>query len=513
MVEPGRVRGLEDHLRESTRQSTQVLPASEQRVVAKVENQVARVVGPLVSHPRIRLLAAISGGPDSMASLYALQRIRGRLHFELAAAHLNHGIRGLESDRDERFVRELCDQLKIDLVVERAYGLRSANLEERARELRYEFLNRAADTLDAQFIVVGHHQDDQAETVLLRLLRGAGIAGLAAMAEFGPGRLVRPLLSLDRATILAYLQAIGAGYVLDSSNLESGVLRNRVRAALLPQIAREYSPGIARRLAELAAEMRELNSFIEAEGSRELDRRLLPQAVTCQASPCRMDLDEFGSLSPALARGVIRELIRRCVGDLRRIERVHIDSMWRLAVGDNTCAAVLLPRRWRFRREYDTAILERRLLGVRTSSGCETEVRLTPGANALTPSGAILTIRELTVQQPFFPTRPWHPPSRFEAYIDAASAPMLTSRCFRPGDRIRPLGLSGSKKIHDVFVDYKVSAESRRLWPLVMSGDDVIWIPGLVRSRIALVTPESKKVLHLRADSLPDHPKVRLPQL
>ncbi|MBV8055649.1 MAG: tRNA lysidine(34) synthetase TilS, partial [Deltaproteobacteria bacterium] len=241
-------------MRESSRKVTDSLSAAARKAIALVENTVARVMAGLRSGAHDRLLAAISGGPDSVAALYALQRIRGRAGYQLAAAHLNHGLRGSESDRDEKFVRELCGRLDIELVVERACGLKPANLEERARELRYEFLNRTADALKAQFIVLGHHQDDQAETILLRLLRGAGIAGLAAMAEWGPGRLVRPLLSLNRVAILAYLAAIGADYVVDSSNLDFAALRNRVRTGLLPQLARDYSPGIARRLAELASE-------------------------------------------------------------------------------------------------------------------------------------------------------------------------------------------------------------------------------------------------------------------
>ena len=182
--------------------------------------------------------------------LHALHRIRVRSSLEIAAAHLNHGIRGPESDRDEQFVRELCARLELELIVERAKGLQPINLEERARDMRYEFLNRAADSLDAQFIVVGHHQDDQAETVLLRLLRGTGVAGLAAMTEFGPGRLVRPLLSLKRDTILAYLEAIDADYLIDSSNQDERAVRNRVRASLLPHLARDYSPRITDRNAD-----------------------------------------------------------------------------------------------------------------------------------------------------------------------------------------------------------------------------------------------------------------------
>jgi len=513
MVEAKHSRKVDDRLRESRGSPTSSLSAAARRTITAVERRVAEVVARLPSRPRKRLLVAISGGPDSVATLHALRRIRSRFNFELAAAHLNHGIRGPESDRDERFVRELCRRLQIELVVERAHGLKPANLEERARQLRYDFLNRTADALGAQFIVLGHHQDDQAETVLLRLLRGAGVAGLMAMAELGPGRLVRPLLSLDRAAILAYLKAIGADYVVDSSNLEERALRNRVRAVLLPHLARDYSPGIARRLAELASEMSDFDSFIRQEACRSLDTLLIEP--TNPASSCRIDLRGFESISPALARAIMRELIRHRVGDLRRVERVHIDGMCHLARCKNPSATVTLPRGWRFRREYDTAILEHVApIGTSdTSAAGGGEVTLVPGENPLSAGGATLMVREITAEDPCFPVAPWHPPTRFEAYFDAAKVPVLSARPFRPGDRIRPLGVCGSRKVHDAFVDYKLKVASRRSWPLVVSGDEVIWIPGLVRSAAALVTPASKKILHLRADSLPDGLKRRLPGL
>ncbi len=505
--------GQHNRLRQGRGKVAGSLSVAAQKAITTVESTVAGVVARLPSGTPDRLLVAVSGGPDSVTALHALQRIRSRYGFQLAAAHFNHNLRGPESDRDERFVRELCGRLGVELVVERAYGLKPANLEERARELRYEFLHRTADAVKAQFIVLGHHRDDQAETVLLRLLRGAGIAGLAAMAELGPGQLMRPLLSLGRIAILKYLAAIGAAYVIDSSNFEGRALRNRVRARLLPQLAREYSPGIARRLTELASEMREASNFIEAAACRSLDQRLIAAADMDQGSSWRMAVRGFESINHALARAILREFIRRGIGDLRGTERIHIDAMYRTTTGENPSATVTLPRGWRFRREYDTVVLEEHqaLIGRPTVSavGCS-EVGLRPGANVLSTSGFTLTLKEVTAQEPCFPCAPWHPPNRFEAYFDAAEAPALMARGVRAGDRIEPLGLCGTRKIQDVFVDYKVSIASRSSWPLVVSDNKVVWIPGLVRSRVALVTPASKKILHLRADALPHDLKVRL---
>jgi tRNA(Ile)-lysidine synthase len=494
---------------------TGFLSAAAQRSIINFERRVAEVLSRLPVHRGKRLLVGVSGGPDSVAILHALHRLRARLNFELAAAHFNHAIRALESDRDEQFVRELCDRLQIELLAERGPALKPANLEEQARELRYDFLNRAADRLDAQFIVLGHHQDDQAETVLLRLLRGSGVAGLGAMAESGPGRMLRPLLTVDRAEIIRYLKTIGADYVTDSSNFEHRALRNRVRSHLLPTVARDYSPGIARHLAQLASEIRHLNSYIEGTVCQVLDGVLIQPSEMSRRLAWRIKLDKFESMPAAMMSVIMRELIRRCVGTLRGIERTHIDAMCRLVANKRPSCMLMLPRRWRFRREYDTVILE-------SQEGPDTditsvpvgrEVTLVPGENSLTFGGSTLTVRHILAGDSNFPVAPWHPLTRFEAYFDGARVSGLKARCFHAGDRIRPLGLCGSRKVHDVFVDNKVKIADRRSWPLVLSGDEVIWVPGLVRSAAALLTAESKKVLHLRADSLPGELKVRLLEL
>ena len=142
--------------------------------------------------------------------------------------------------------------------------LRFANLEERAREVRREFLIRAAERVGADFVALGHHRDDQAETVLMRLMRGAGAAGMAAMAERGPGKLIRPMLSISRAEIREYLNARAIAFVEDSSNSSRDILRNRIRAELMPMLERDYAPGLGARLVEVADEMRSLDELVSA---------------------------------------------------------------------------------------------------------------------------------------------------------------------------------------------------------------------------------------------------------
>jgi tRNA(Ile)-lysidine synthase len=490
---------------------TSVEPADRvsRRAIIRTESVVSAALDRLKLVRRDRLVVAISGGPDSVALLYVLKRLQEHSPYRLIAAHLNHQLRGAESDNDETFVRSLCGALGIELVVERAMlGGRSANLEERARTVRYEFLNKTADMMAAQHIVLGHHADDQAETVLMRLLRGSGAAGLSAMAETGPGRLFRPLLSLRREALLAYLAAVKADYVLDSSNLAGGALRNRVRVALLPQLEQEYALGLASRLTELASEMRQIDGYITEHARQHLASRLMPVPRSPEA--WYLDLRSFGAIHSAVASAMMREMLRDCIGELRHIERAHISAMCRLAGTGNPSGSIELPRGWRFRRQYQAAVLERRRsAGNQPSYAFELE----PGENVLGSSGLILAMKVLTRGESGFPRYPWHPPTAAEAYVDADVVSSLAVRAWHPGDRIKPIGMRGGRKIQDVFVDRKVPASARTRWPVVVTADEALWIPGLIRSRLGLISRESEKVLHLQAVWLTTDRQVSLPRL
>ena len=214
----------------------------------------------------------------------------------------------------------MCARSGIDLIVERTTGLSAdtPNLEECARDARHAFLNAVAERIGADYIALAHQADDQAETVMMRLLRGTGAAGLAAMAQRGPGRIIRPMLDVTRDEVMAYLESIGEKFVNDSSNQSSAILRNRVRAELMPMLERNYAPGLRGRLVQLAAEMRALDDFIGTAARRELE---------VSASGDGLDLARFAALHPALQAELIRQYIKNASGSLRRIERAHIDAV------------------------------------------------------------------------------------------------------------------------------------------------------------------------------------------
>jgi tRNA(Ile)-lysidine synthase len=471
------------------------------RTISLVERTIAAALVRAGVQPGAGILIALSGGADSVALVHALHRLRDRSGdggYEISAAHLNHRLRGAESDRDEGFVRELCDRLKVNLLVEVADDLAgSSNLEERARTRRYEFLNHAAGRLQASHIAVAHHADDQAETVMLRLLRGSGAAGLAAMNAAGPGRIVRPMLTLRREQILAYLEAIGAACVTDSSNASSAILRNRVRHELLPMLERGYAPKLRRRLAGLADELRALDDYLMGEARRELGHRL--------QSPARLDLAGFATLHPALSRAVLREWLRMGLGDLRRIYRADLERMHELC----SCAApgsiMELSCGWRLRCEYGVAVLEAvdpPVVRMEPGAAVGFELELSSdGVTVVPEAGFTFTAQRSRLADVGFPgAASIARTPRLEAFFDADEiARELCVRGFRRGDRIHPLGMDGTRKVHDVFIDHKLPRARRQTWPLVESRGRILWIPGMVRSRCALVTAATQNLLRFTA--------------
>jgi tRNA(Ile)-lysidine synthase len=462
-----------------------------------VEKKVVDAIDAALSRAGLRrgssILVALSGGADSVALTCALLNLRERLNFRLVAAHLNHQIRGGESDRDEEFVRAMCARLGVDLIVERADGLdasiSTANLEERARDARREFLLRIADRVQADFVALGHHRDDQAETVLMRLMRGAGAAGMAAMAERGPAKIIRPMLSLARAEIREYLTARGIAFVEDSSNSSRDILRNRIRAELLPMLERDYAPGLGRRLVEVADEMCSLDDLVTAIAARELD--------AMRVGGGGLDVSGFGAVNRAVQAVAIRLFLSEQIGSLRRISRAHVEAIRELILEGGPSDSIDLPGGWRAAREYNLLRLvnahehqaENDVFSVAIAAdgttiveaaGFEFEASTIAAADASMPASLSVAI--------------------FDAAKIADAG--LVARNFMQGDRIHPIGMRGTRKVHDVFVDRKLPRARRDRFPIIMIGDTIAWLPGLARGDCALVSKATETALRVKASEI-----------
>ncbi len=466
---------------------------------SSVQKRVHKAIASALERAQVKLGAKVvlglSGGPDSVALLHALLDLKPRFKYELAAAHLNHRIRDAqESDRDEQFVRDKCAALGVELVVENADGLDAdlPNLEERARDARHAFLRRAAGIVGAEFIALAHHGDDQAETVLMRLIRGAGAAGLAAMAERGPGKLIRPMLALTRIEVLDYLRARGIDFVNDSTNLSTAILRNRIRTKLLPMLERDYAPGIRARLPGLAAEMRSLDDLVTRLAAHELETMRIRDGAA-------LDVGHFSAIDPAVQASVIRLYLAERMGGLRKITRAHLESVRRLILEGGPSAGVNIANSWRVEREYNLIRVVRspiRLLSESKSAKPEFSVPLDlDGVTAVAAAGFEFEASTLAAADVSMPE------NLSVALFDAAKIgdSEVVVRNFLAGDRIRPVGMLGARKVKDVFIDRKLPRARRSRYPVVTLAGEVAWVPGLARSRCALVTKATETILRVEA--------------
>jgi tRNA(Ile)-lysidine synthase len=409
---------------------------------------------------------------------------------------LNHRLRGAESDRDEEFVRAMCSRLGVELIVERADGLgaiSSANLEERAREVRHDFLSRAAVSAAADLVALGHHRDDQAETVLMRLMRGAGATGIAAMAERGPGQLVRPMLSISRAEIREYLHARGIPFREDSSNSSRDILRNRIRVELLPMLEREYAPGLAGRLVELAGEMRSLDELVASIAARELGAMRIGGGA--------LDVAGFGALNRAVQAAAIRLYVEERIGSLRKFSRAHIEAIRELILEGGPSASIDIPGGWRAERRYNSFQLVRDGRHGAAHDAATDRFSVAIAARGITIIEAAGFRFEASTMAAAASSMP---DSLLVAMFDAARVADagLVARNFVEGDRIRPLGMRGTRKVHDVLVDRKLPRAMRARFPVVTIGDSIAWLPGLARGDCAIVTKATETIVRVEASEI-----------
>lgn len=297
--------------------------------------------GCLLLRAGVTVVSALSGGPDSVALLDVLLRAARKPGVRVVAAHLDHALRK-DSRADAQFCEELCDRLKIRLRTGRirpaARALREGGLEEAARLTRYSFLRRVAREENASAIVLGHTLDDQAETVLMRLVRGSGALGLSAMKAWD-GELLRPLLDIRRSAVMAHLSAHRLPYRSDPTNDDPAFLRNRVRHELMPLLERKFNPNIAEALGRTARTLAEEHAAL-----REVAAQLLDRAVASAMEGAAFEISVLKSAPEGLAKTALREALRR-FGGLRSVTFVHVEHLWGLVFQGRGGATLPLPGR------------------------------------------------------------------------------------------------------------------------------------------------------------------------
>ncbi len=442
----------------------------------------------LKHYPMLRagdiVVVAVSGGPDSVVLLHALHSLSKELNISLHVAHLNHMIRGNESNIDEVFVCNLAHTYQLPITTKRVDvpAMRTESgmgEEEAARLARYKFLQDTATELGANKIATGHNADDRAESVLLNIIRGCGIDGLGSINPIN-GNIIRPLIQTTRKDIELYIVSNALPYRVDATNLDTTYARNRIRHELLPLLHTEYNPQIKEallRLADIAAEQTDMTQAL-AEGAR--------QTVLREDS---LDAGLLADLPLALQAQVIRDEIHRVKGDLVDVtyEQVH-DVIKGLRYAEDF--TVNLPTGDLFvTRKGDSLRVWRR----------KEPAQIEPFECAISMDGetrieaAGVTLKCEIVDDP----QPTKLPLT-EALIDLDSIRgNLSARSPHLGDRIVPIGMSGSKKLQDVFVDKKIPKAERARAVVVCDEEKILWAAGVVASDLGKVRPISRRAVHI----------------
>jgi len=441
-----------------------------------------------------RVIVGVSGGPDSICLLHLFVTFRSKIGICPYVAHLDHMFRGRESEEDAYFVKDLCkkwdvplfsDKINVPEYVEK-FGL---SPEDAARRVRYDFFRRVKEQTGAQKIAIGHNRNDHEETILMNIFRGAGLDGLIGI---DPVRdcYIRPLIEIPRETIERYLKQENIPFRIDATNLTSDYFRNSLRLELIPLIRKKYCPHLGQSLRRLAEIARRDLSFMEEETAR-----TGVNVITCEHEKVIIDVKKFSELHEAIKYRLVRSAVEKLAGNVKDFETRHAKLLVDFIEKASPGSMIDLPKNLQGVKEYDYFIISndnfdeipdyRYILGI-------------PGEIIIKETGiGIKTYIKPHSDQTIIKTDPTI------AYLDYDKINAdLVIRNRRPGDRFKPLGSIGFKKLKDFFIDEKVPRRKRNHVPIVAAGGQIIWVGGMRIDDRFKVTGETKRILVLVMEGL-----------
>ena len=454
----------------------------------ELEERVRRAISrERLIDPGDTVLVGVSGGIDSSTLLFLLDRMKHDMGFGIAVGHINHRLRGEESERDEAFVKGLADRYhlpchtaRVDVgEYAREQGL---SVQHAGRDVRYRYFEEWSKAHGYRKVAIGHNRDDQVETFLLRLIKGTGIHGLASI-PIKRGPLIRPLLRTYRAEIAAYAEQWSLPYVQDSSNLKEAYERNFIRRRITP-LMEQLNPKFREKILLLLADIASINTIFDEEAGRFLEG----EGIT-EVEGFRVRADRLSGLHGEVRFRVITLLLARLEPRFIAL-REHVRLVEKSLLSRRPNNAVTLPYGIRVKRVYGELIFTKR--GDAPQVGATFEIKA--GENAVPLLGITISVSVMGARPEVFPEE------RNIAFFDAARVSDLTLRTFREGDRFTPLGMRGSVKVKDYFISRRIPADRRRQIPLLLTKGEIIWIVGERISDDYKVTAHTTRVLRVAVD-------------
>ena len=394
-----------------------------------------------------RVVVALSGGPDSTALLIVLAQIARKMDLTLIVAHFNHGLRGRESNADEKFSRDLAKKIGLFFCcgkMDKKGNKKGISPEDYCRRQRYNFLDNVAEEYHAQKIVLGHNLQDQAETVLLNLLRGSGLEGLKGFLPKRDGKIIRPLMETSRQEIISFLDKSGISYRHDKSNESNIYLRNQIRSELIPYLKEKYNPKIEENLAQMATILRNEDEFIR----QHVAKALKSSAIQRNKNNISLKIDFLKKLLPAIRWRLFKTILEDLSPTKNGISFAHVISLDNLTKKSESGKKVVLPLKIEARREYDHLILEREK---------KSPKRVKYKYVLVIPGTIYIKEKNLTVKTKLIKKRNIDFNCKNIIYLDLDKIHLpVVIRNRREGDWFQPLGMTGQQKIKKYFIDHKI---------------------------------------------------------
>jgi len=436
-----------------------------------------------------RVVAALSGGPDSTALLVALVQIAKQLDFSIIVAHYNHGLRGTSSDEDEKYSQELAIKLGLIFVsgkMDQKLRQKGKSPEDFYRQQRYQFLDKVAEDYNAQKIALGHNIQDQAETVLLNLLRGSGLGGLKGILPMREGKFIRPLIEVSRGEIIAFLSEAGISYCQDSSNESKIYLRNKIRFELIPYLKEKFNPRIEENLAQMAEILRQDDEYIRNSVQEALKSTYIQNQSNRIIS---LNIEYIKGLAPAIRSRLFKKILESLNPEKNGFSFSNIKALERLAQVTESGKRISLPLGIEAKREYDSLILERDKI-------CLKQVDYEYPVNIPGIIHVKETNRTISIEKTFRDKIDQHNKNKVYLDLDKIQQPVIL-RNRRDGDRFQPLGMKGRQKIKSLFINQKIPRNKRNEVMLLVDRNSVIWIENIHLSERVKISPQTINILAL----------------
>lgn len=437
-----------------------------------------------------KIVLGLSGGPDSVCLLHVLKQLEEEYDISIYAAHLNHQIRGIEAQKDVMYISQLCDSLGVKFFVKsinvpeycKKHGL---SIEEGARKLRYEMFYEIKQKTKSNKIAIGHNLNDQAETILMRMMRGTGLQGLKGIEYKRDETIIRPILDIERSSIEAYCEKYNLNPRIDSTNLENIYTRNKIRLDLIPYMQENFNASVIESICRMGNNLKLDNDYIEQEGSKKFKE----VSKLNNNESVEIILDKYIHLHKAIKSRIIRNSIKYILGDTNFVDQKHIEDVLDLENEDKINKKLVLPRGLFVYRNNDNILFTNEEI---TYEDVQFNYKVPKdGVIKIKQTGVFIETKTMSIER-FKSMKADKSSKGFD--LDKFKGGIIV-RNRESGDKIKLSG--GSKKLKSLFIDLKIPREERSKIPVLVDNDEVVCVGDYKISENYKIDANTKEVLKI----------------